>query len=80
MDDDQMFGTVLQIVASSFNVPISAVNSESSPQNVLGWDSLKHIDLVMRIEREFGIQFRPAEIPLLNSVQNIYELLKKTSE
>lgn len=41
------------------------------------WESLKHIELIMAIEEQFGITFNPEEIPELDSFDKI---LKKVEE
>ena len=46
--------------------------------NVDRWDSLKHINLIMEIEKTFNIQFRHNDIVEMTSIDLIVEIIKKT--
>jgi acyl carrier protein len=59
------------VMAQIFNVDIGAINAESSPENVERWDSLRHMQLIMAIEDEFGVTFSDDEIPDLLSLSLI---------
>ena len=41
------------------------------------WDSLSHLNLIMDLEKEFGIRFPMNKIPDLNSVEAIVKELEK---
>ena len=51
------------------------VNADSSPVTVESWDSVTHIDLMMAIEAEYGLRFRPAEIGEAQSIGQIAGLV-----
>ena len=38
-----------------FGVPEASVDDESSMDTVPGWDSLKHLNLVLALEEQFGV-------------------------
>ena len=46
--------------------------------NVDRWDSLKHISLIMEIEKDFNIQFRHNDIISMTSVDIIVDIISKT--
>lgn len=51
---------------------VEAPLSESDgPTTVEAWDSVTHLNLILAIEAEFGIQFDAGEIPELLSVEKI---------
>ncbi len=59
---------------------ISEVSDDISQQNCENWDSLRHLNLIVELEDEFGVSFEPediAEMKDLNSVLNKIEQLKK---
>ena len=64
-----------EIVADIFEVPLERVLPESSPDTIETWDSIHHLNLVLALEQEFGIQFSPEEIEQLLSVELIVALL-----
>ena len=57
------------------NCPIELVTPESTPDTIEGWDSIAHLNLVLALEQEFGIQLLPEEIEQLLSVELIVALL-----
>jgi acyl carrier protein len=63
------------IVADIFEVPVERILPESSPDTIETWDSIHHLNLVLALEQEFGIQFSPEEIEQLLSVELIVALL-----
>jgi len=63
------------IIADIFEVPLERVLPESSPDTIETWDSIHHLNLVLALEQEFGIQFSPEEIEQLLSVELIVALL-----
>ena len=59
---------VQRIAADVFSVPIAQISAESSADTIETWDSLQHLNFVLAVEQEFGVQFTgldpytPAEI------------------
>lgn len=39
------------------------------------WDSFFHLDLVVKLENEFGISFTPDEIGGMESLKNIVDII-----
>jgi acyl carrier protein len=55
---------------------VSEFSAELSPQNVEKWDSFSHIELVMELERAFGLSIPAAEAGKLYSATDIQEYLR----
>ncbi len=66
---------VRSIVADVLQIPLQEVGPESSPDTIEGWDSLQHLNLVLALEQDFGVQFSPEEIEQLLSVQLTADLV-----
>ena len=49
------------IVADVMEVDASEINDESSPDTIDQWDSLSHVQLVLQLEKAFGIKISPEE-------------------
>jgi acyl carrier protein len=62
-------------VADIFQLRVEDIRPETSPDTIEAWDSLQHLNLVLALEQEFGIQFTPEEIEQLLSVELIADLL-----
>ncbi|UBD82232.1 MULTISPECIES: acyl carrier protein [Parabacteroides] len=46
-----------------------------SQQNCDKWDSLRHLNLIVELEAEFGVEFEPEEISEMKSFEDIRRLL-----
>ena len=73
------FSRTQRIVADIFNLPLEQITLASSPDTIEAWDSLQHLNLVLALEQEFGLQFTPEEIEQMLSVELIVDLLQEKS-
>jgi|WetSurMetagenome_2_1015567.scaffolds.fasta_scaffold1341513_2 acyl carrier protein len=64
-----LFEKVFGIEADSFSL-------DMAPEDVLRWDSLGHMTLVMDLEDTFGVHFEVDEITELSSARKIIEMLR----
>ena len=53
---------IKRIMASVFEMDVSEINENSSPETIEKWVSLQHMNLIVALEEEFGITFREDEI------------------
>lgn len=67
------------VMAQIFNVDPGSITVDSSPESIERWDSLRHMQLVLAIEDEFGVQFADEDIPELLSLQAIEVRLSSLS-
>jgi len=44
------------VMARIFGVDVSAIGDDASPDTIENWDSLRHMNLVLALEEEFGIE------------------------
>jgi len=66
---------VRQIAADVFNLPLAQITPETSPQTVEHWDSVQHLNLVLALEQELGLEFLPEEIEQMKNVGAIVTLV-----
>lgn len=59
------------VICSHFNCPHLEVDRDTSARDVVGWDSLAHTMVLMRIEDEFGVEL---PIDRAFTVKNVGEL------
>lgn len=71
---------VIQVISNVLNVPSTKLNSDSSPESIEQWESMKHIYLVLALEEEFNIQFDDEQIAELQSVQSIVAAIEKADQ
>lgn len=53
---------VFTIASSVFKVPVDTLSGRSDDQSTEGWDSLSHLELIMSLERSFGVRLGPREV------------------
>ena len=68
---------VYQIISQLMEIPVASISENSSGDDIVKWDSLKHMDLMMTLEEEFEIQFTDEEIVELSDVKSILEAIKE---
>jgi acyl carrier protein len=73
--DRESLGRVRQILADIFNVGLERLEADSSPDTIENWDSVNHINMVIALEQEFGVEFAPEEIERLLTFHAICELI-----
>lgn len=50
-----------KVMAEVMEVDQAAINDDSSPDTLEQWDSLSHVQLVLKLEKEFDIKISPEE-------------------
>ena len=66
-----------RIFADVFEIAPDRIQPDSSPDNIETWDSIHHLNLVVALEQEFGVQFEPEEIEQLLSFELVEALLRE---
>lgn len=73
----QLLQEVTETIRQAFSDDQIALTETSTADDVDGWDSLMHLNVVIALEKRFGIRFSTAEISLLKEEgQNIGTLLQ----
>jgi len=66
---------IKKVMSAVFEVPIDEINDKSSSDNIISWDSIKHMHLVVALEEEFDIQFNDSEIVELQNLSLIINII-----
>lgn len=56
---------------------LASATTALSQQNCDKWDSLRHLNLIVELESEFGVEFDPEEIAEMKSLEDIERILKQ---
>lgn len=70
---------VRQVVADTLNLSESAIDANSSTDNVDAWDSLAQVNLMMAIEQTFDLELEVEDFMELTSVSAIADYVSKES-
>ena len=77
MDKAEVLSQVRDILADVLDLPDLTVTEQTTAEDVEGWDSFNHINIVVAIESKFGIKFHTAEVEELRNVGDLVELVEK---
>jgi acyl carrier protein len=75
-----IFNELNQIVRKAFDDDEIQLTPETTADDVEGWDSLSHTNLVTMIERHFQISFKSIEIMKWKNVGQMAESIKMKLE
>lgn len=64
------------VLADVFRLRESEINPNLTKSDVGNWDSLRQMDLVMSLEREYRVEFEMSDIVKLVSVKGIVDVLR----
>lgn len=53
---------IKEVMSGVFDIDIETINEESSQDSIEQWDSMKHLDLIVALEEEFGVDIPIEEV------------------
>ena len=74
LDSDQL-NKLSDIFRVLFNRPDLELSDNLTAKDVPGWDSFNHVNLIINIEEEFGVQFTNDEVGGMQNFGNLKTLL-----
>jgi acyl carrier protein len=78
---DDVRSSLQEIFRQVFDDPDIVLSNQTTAADVDGWDSMSHIDLLIAVERHFGIRFATAEMSRLKdpdqNVGTFVELIER---
>ena len=54
----------------------NTIDATCSQKNCAAWDSMNHLNLVIELEMETGLEFTPEEIAMMVSYEDIVRIVK----
>jgi acyl carrier protein len=77
MSSQQVPSSLRDILADILEISPEQVTPDLSTETVESWDSFRHLQAILAIEGEYGVQFDPQRIPELTSVSLLQSELEK---
>lgn len=77
MNSQQVPSSLREILADIFEVPAEQITPDLGMETVDNWDSFRHLQAILAIEGEYGVQFDPQRIPELTTVSLLQAELEK---
>lgn len=78
-ENELVTSQVQTLLADVFEVPFEQVTPELAFGDLPQWDSLGHMDLMVRLEERFGVEISTETIAELVSVPAICDYLQRTN-
>jgi len=76
MDDSEMLARVEAVFHDVLDNPSINLSAATTAADVEDWDSLNHIQLVVAVEKKFGVKFTSAEIQGWNNVGDMLACIR----
>ena len=67
---------VQEVFRSVFDQEALVISRETTAQDVEGWDSLSNIQMIVAVEKKFGVKFKAFEISSFKNVGDLFDALK----
>lgn len=68
---------IVACIAETFALDAQEIRQANELSQIDGWDSLKHLQIMMELEKEFGWSFDVDDIVSISSVDDIIELVQR---
>ncbi len=76
MNSPTVPASLRDLVADTLEIAPESVTPDLNTESVDSWDSFRHLQLMLAIEGEYGVQFDPGQIPDLTSVAQLQTALE----
>jgi acyl carrier protein len=77
MDKDAIVSRLTPIFRDVFNDDALVVSEGMTAANVPSWDSLSNINMIIAVEKAFGVKFSIKDVRSLKNVGELLELIKR---
>ncbi len=77
MTERRIASRVRRIIAEVFSLEVENVAPEASPETIEAWDSVGHLNLIIALEQEFGVQFTLGDIEKMIDAPGIVRVLNE---
>lgn len=77
---NEIFLEVRSVVSSFFKIPPDSITLQTVASDVDGWDSLSHIQLILKIEDHFQVRFSLGDLQNLKNFGSLVDLVTKKKQ
>ena len=75
MTREEVYETLNGVFQDVFDDESIEVNDETTSEDVDGWDSLEHINLIAAVEQEFGVKFSMGQVVSMKNVGEMVDVI-----
>ncbi len=77
--DNSLIQQIQAVLAEAIQTPAEMITPELSFGDLPEWDSMGHMEVMMRLEETFGVEITAETIAALTSIPKIYAYLQENS-
>ena len=77
MELQEIFQKLDEVFQDVFDDPNIHVTDETTAADIEDWDSLEHINLIVAVEKAFGVKFGMGEVTHMENVGEMADLIAK---
>lgn len=77
MSTQQVPSSLRDTLADILEVSPDQVTPDLNTETTESWDSFRHLQIILALEGEYGVQFDPQRVPELTSVALLQQELEK---
>ena len=78
MEQQQLKEKIVNVMSLVFEVAPTEINDDSSTDTIENWDSLRHLNLILALEEEFGVTIPDEEVGNMVNYKIVYHVLTDT--
>ena len=68
---------LLDLLSDALDVPLEALNIDSSSRTIENWDSLKHMSVIFAVEDKFNITIPDEKLSETTSVKSLLKIIQQ---
>ena len=76
MEIEEIFEGLNEVFRDIFDDEDITVNKNTTSNDIEDWDSLEHINLIVAVEKKFGMKFSMGEVTTMKNVGEMAEIIK----
>ena len=76
MSVEEIFEGLNEVFKDVFDDEEITVTAETTADDIEDWDRLEHINLIVAVEKKFGMKFSMGEVTTMKNVGEMAEIIK----
>ena len=77
MSSQPVPSSLRDILADVLEIAPEQITPDLTSEKVENWDSFRHLQVILALEGEYGVQFDPQRVPDLTSISLLQQELEK---
>ena len=76
MTREDIFKNLNEVFCDVFDDESIKVNDKTTSNDIEDWDSLEHINLIVAVEKKFGMKFNMGEVTTMKNVGAMVDIIE----